>query len=220
MNCSEFEKLLESHLDFTPCEELDAAQRHAQGCAKCRALWESITVLHEAIPVWKTAVPDVDLVARVFDRAASPSEDMFTAQPATPATVPTKRVDSALAVMVACLAAVALLLFLPKDQDDEAPTVPIRVVDNETSIPQPLDVLVKEAGGACLDLAQGAVASVTEIAVPADDLWQPLRPRTETHEPTVSDDVTLVDDLRPIGRDVEKAMEFLWQVVPDTNETL
>jgi len=238
--CTEFDRRLEAAIEERRLPEA-ALREHAAGCERCRAAWEQYALLDEAITAWRAGVPDVDLTDSVLSRLAFDSQT--TAPAATVAAVHSRRRARWIAVASASAAALLVALLLsplarvndapevagnqpvlpatgpansstPEAAEPLAPVVAVRPAVDENDDDTELTLLVRDAGSAYLGLANGAAEAVAQGAM--------LLPAVAL----VSGDGVTVDeapaswvdqfrrDLTPIGRNIENALEFLFDAVP------
>lgn len=218
-NCTAFEdRLRETVEDRTVLRspDLRAAAAH---CPDCQAAWDRHARLDRAIAAWAHRVPQVDLTDAVLARFAF--EEAYAALHTPPTTTVPRPVRGG---WIAVAAAAVVLLMLgpalfgpsahvpdggPVAQRGPGPAVSGPIISPAAE----LDVLVRDAESACLVLADEATGAmmVLDALVPSVAARQTAAPPTDASPSWVEE---IGHDLQPIGRDVSRAVGFLWDAVP------
>jgi len=225
MNCTAFEVRLQQALDDGRALDAPDLANHAASCSACCALLEEFHTLSDAVAVWRTQLPAVDLASVVVGRISNPSEktditvtvtDGLKIRPAK-----TKSASRSRRSLVAALAGLAALLFLtlmlPTGRDGEYSRL---IVEHKSSVSSEAQValLVRSAGTAWLSLAHQAAGDLGDAAT----LVRPVAKLPDTA--TITTDAapapqswsTGLDTVRPIGESVGNAFRFLWSDANDS----
>ena len=252
MNCTEFEtqlnQLVEDHRSFeefaddASCSEAAIwrdLRGHANGCPRCRQLWNEFALLERVLPLCKDLTPQVDLADAVIARwrkesAAGPAQTPHPPSPNGRSLFPFLLVIAA--TVLACFA----FLFSPREQDDLPDTVPIATL-NQQDGPDPaalrdqtdredsakidrepeLDwqTIAQEAGSAYWALASDTADSFATVAVFAPAINRSAE--TPAPDPVAKSSAGWTQGigtgLKPIRRDLGQAMEFLFEALPGEN---
>lgn len=225
MNCTAFEDRLQHAFDEG--HSLDAADLadHAANCPACRALWEEFRSLSDAVVLWRSQLPSVDLADEVcrtlqasgtlvtIDHAAT---DGLRIRPAKTSTVSRSR-RSLLAALAGLAALLFLTLMLPTGRDGDYARL---IVENKTPLSSEAQValLVRSAGTAWLSLAHqaaGDLGDAASLVLPVAKLPDATTITTDT-EPAPQTWSNGLDTVRPIGESVGSAFRFLWSDANDS----
>jgi hypothetical protein len=200
MACSTFQEQMQVRLFGRPGDPVDDGElaEHVEACAECRAEWQRLQTLADAVCEWKANVPDIDVTDRVIsawrqhaERSKSnPAATWLRNQHASDAhtAMARPRICGSRQPLAASLAALAALVAFvalfdrPVTTSRPAGSDLIAVRDRHTmgsqvGMPSSPDVrtVVSDVGAAYLALVQdtaGVVNSATAMAVP-DGFWSP-----------------------------------------------
>jgi hypothetical protein len=228
MNCAEFEACLNEQLDGSHLGQAADLAEHAAHCPTCRATREGYRLLRDGIAAWRREIPDVDLAEAVVF-GLKHSADRMQAKPVTAAHFPTisrQRRRRSLALAISGAAALVIVTALiPVLRRHGQSTVPVvqsaatqrdLAAQNGASIPQLTrrDALQPESDRVpYYDLAQraaGALDQMTMLVLPGEGTPQNAAPEPPAERPAGwIDDVE--DQLKPVGRSLGNAFDFLWR---------
>lgn len=220
----------------------------ANQCPHCRKLWNEFALLERVLPVWKSQLPPVDLADRVIARWRE--EQTAAGTPASASHPNGRKKSSwrfpfsiVMAIAVAVLAAVPFLFPPPTDPDlsgtitTSAPVEEPVSPDGTSSVPETnvsetnvsetspantdWQALAQDAGSAYWALASDAADSFASVTV----FVPPRKPIAEVPMPEMPQATTgwvegIGSGLKPIGKDVTKAMRFLLEALPSDPPTI
>lgn len=237
MNCVEFESELQRGLDRGSLGDEGALQGHLRTCEACRESWDRTRLLIEAISAWRLELPDVTLIEAVvaaresgrLPEVADPSDeellrpvaltDSLMGRPAKSglvASLRSRRAWFALATGVAAVVAAAVFLppgapqqpldpdLVQRESKSEPPGIP--QFDPQPSInPRgPVDPEFSPLARSAVGVLEDFAWVVTPAPVAADD-------QRNAGEGELWID-SLQHQLRPIGKSLGDALDFLWEV--------
>lgn len=212
----------------------------ANACPHCRKLWNEFALLDRVLPVWKSQLPQVNLTDAVMTRwhaeQSAKSEVTLKRTEKIPVSISWQRIF-ALAMAVVLIAA---LPFLFRQRPADLPEmVPIAhtdfpLIEEEstshaaqtppTEVPE-LDadwqVLAQDAGSAYWALAHEAADSLASVRVfvPPQQTKSTL-PEPKEVAPSSGWAEGIGNGFKPIGKDVGRAMGFLFDALPGDAPTL
>lgn len=194
MSCSDFQEQMQSLLFDQWRKDVgeSALLEHVEECCECRAEWQRLQTLAEAVRAWKAAVPEIELTDRVVSAARQLHADTKTAAVRDHLSEPSDLrpysavqghfAKSSRRALMASLAGLAALVMLVTVFDQPEPRSPtshsIPSVTHEqnrqpfaTEAASSPDVrtLVSGVGSAYLSVVQetaGVVNSATAMALP------------------------------------------------------
>ncbi len=244
MNCTEFERTLHEAVESRQTPDSMEFRSHVEHCSACLALWSDFLILDQVVPPWKRRTNDVDLVDRVVAQMRVQTSADLVGSVGADGVVPQPRIGVRQRWAVVAIAAAVLLLLLrpfglglqtstPNSERDlsgvrdaavrtDAGSLLVVVADGVPKFEtraggqdeiREVDAFIEDAGSVYMGLAREAADTVRDVAF--------LFPTFEEQRVSVEPESTLpnwLDDfgenLQPIGRDVENAIEFLLDAVP------
>jgi len=235
MNCVEFENRLHASIERHETSCHDELREHANRCKRCDALWQESLFLDQMIAVWKSDLVEPDLVDFVIgevqddrqlrgQRAEGKSVSIRPAgrrMQVTNDVAIQRRYRSGVAVLVIVVAAMLLVmldlgLFRPAtDRSRQRPFVQFtNGLYAENKSYEEFQLFLKETRSSYTALTQEAVQAVPDLTG-----WLTvLRPTQQAIEMKDEPDRPWAEDvqqsLEPIGRDLGKAMDFLYNTLP------
>lgn len=211
----------------------------ANACSHCRQLWNEFALLDRVLPLCRELTPPVDLADAVISRwknenAAGDSSAKTGASVSGSAQPPRSAGRSAIVLLMAIAAAVLAcfaFLFSPRQHDELPPSVPVAKNDlpdppgspTKRQPTKPVKApdlnwqsMAEEAGSAYWALANDTAESLASVTVfvPARKP-APKKQPTEAVPPQESWTKSMGTGLKPISRDVGRAMGFLFDALPD-----
>lgn len=211
----------------------------ANACPHCRQLWNEFALLDRALPLCRDLTPPVDLADAVISRWKNENAtDDFSTKTRPPISgstqSPRSTGRSAIVLLMAIAAAVLAcfaVLITPRQHDELPPTFPVAKNDSPDSPGSPINqratkpvktpdlnwqTMAEEAGSAYWALANDTAESLASVTVfvPARKP-APKKQSTEAVPPQESWTKGIGTGLKPIGRDVGRAMGFLLDALPD-----
>ncbi|MFN0056608.1 MAG: hypothetical protein ACKV0T_31055 [Planctomycetales bacterium] len=237
MSCARFEREWQQWVDAERTGDSSWMLVHAQDCPRCRAIWDGGELLADVLLSWRDQVPDVDLVGAVVEahlgRPTAPWRGRPTLEPARVALASVPQGGrsvwrgwmSPTVAAIAMFAAVGAALWMSHPAPNEpaanlSPPTSERGADvadlprQSDSAPPPLRTLPMEtpdAGKAYAALAQQAAGALQEWRMTIDPSGSS---RPKRRSPSARDQLLegLESRLKPMGRGLENAFDFLWQV--------
>jgi len=211
----------------------------ANACRHCRQLWNEFALLDRVLPLCRELTPPVDLADAVISRWKNESVggdfSTKTRPPISGSTQPPRSAGRSAIVLLMTIAATVLacfaLLFSPRQHDELPPTFPVAKNDSPNPPGSPIDqqptkpvkppdlnwqTMAEEAGSAYWALANDTAESLASVTV----FVPPRKPRAKTEPdqaipPQETWTKGIGTGLKPIGRDVGRAMGFLLDALPD-----
>ena len=234
MNCDEFDRQLQAMIENRTVSCDDRSREHASECERCRHEWEETQFLDEVISRWKSDVPEIDLAQAILARMASDSQPEETrrdsAESARRVLVSMKRggvlktrLRSGKAVAAVSAVALVLVFFVtvwspsPRTIDRDATTAHSEYAASHDLHPhgqgyKELQSLVQETQSTYLALTNGATQVVPEWFAKISAIHRVSSPpQTDETGSTWAEEFR--QNFEPIGQDVNKAIDFLFQTI-------
>ncbi|QDV49259.1 hypothetical protein [Gimesia fumaroli] len=231
MNLVEYQSELESMVEMRNFDQRPRLENLAISSPEHQRVWEDYLIVEHALPAWKQALPEIDLVEAVMSQLDNTDRNNLNSSALSEASSITGRSTHASArwwygsLLTAAVILVAVSLNFPGDQPDVIPPNTIatnthlfpetQTPDSKANTPnQSFNQLLRNAGAASWGLAQSTAGTMTE----AVSLVPVTRPRPEStsvlpDEPHWVDDIN--HEMQPLKNQISHAWNFILHSVPE-----